>query len=186
MPIRRTLACACIALAALPAAAAPAETFGFDPDSVQVLQEQALVLAGEVLHEALLQSRREAITAGVQAIPAAMRERLRGYCADSLLDRVRYRVGGGSDLSLQLNVIRYGDQAAITLGDVVVFARERDARDNAELWAHELWHVRQVQDWGLAGFAQRYAHDYLSVESEAELAAARYAAWARDRGAALR
>lgn len=185
---RRALLRSALALSAtllcLPLAPAHSqETFGFDPEAVQVLQEQAVALAGQLLHNAILQSRQEALRAGVWPMPAAIRAQLRGYYPDDLLDRVRYRVGGGSDQSLQLNVIRYGDQAAITLGEVVVFAREADARTHAELWAHELWHVRQTQDWGLEAFAQRYARDYRAVESEAELAAARYAAWARARAA---
>lgn len=174
------------ALLAAPAAPRAQEVFSFDPQAIEALQERALVAAGQLLHNAILQSRHEAIRAGVRPLPTAIRVQLAGYFPDELLDRVRYRVGGGSDLSLQLNVIRYGDQAAITLGDVVVFAREGDAQANAALWAHELWHVRQSQEWGLEAFAQRYAHDYRAVELEAETAAARYAAWAQARAASLR
>ena len=148
----------------------------FDPEAIRALQEAATQTAAPLLRNAILQSRTEAIRAGVQPIPAPIRQALRGFYPEALLDRVRYRVGGGSDQSLQLNVIRYGERAAITLDEVVVFASDADARGNVELWVHELWHVKQFQEWTADGFALRYAQDYRVVEAEAEAAAARYLA----------
>lgn len=152
-------------------------TFELDPEALGQLRQQAEVYAAPVLRDAILKSRQEALAAGTQPLPPAMRERLRGYFRDELLDRVRWRVGGGSDVSLQLNVIQYGDRAAITLNEVVVFAREADALGDAALWAHELWHVDQFARWGVEGFAQRYVRNFQSVEAEAEQAATGYLGW---------
>lgn len=148
----------------------------FDPRTMEALQERALAASAVMLAEAIRHSRQEALEAGTQPIPPALRAALRPLFSDALMDQVRYRVGGGSEVSLQLNVIAYGDQAAITLEDVVVFAREADARDNLALWAHELWHVQQFRQWGLDGFAQRYVRDHFTVEAEAGRAAAELAA----------
>ena len=168
-------------LATTPMAQAESWTFELDPEALGQMRQQAEVYAAPLLRDAILRSRQEALSAGTQPLPAAMRERLRGYFRDELLDRVRWRAGGGSEVSLQLNVIQYGDRAAITLNEVVVFAREADALANAELWAHELWHVDQFTRWGVDGFAQRYVHDYRVVEAEAEQAATAYVNWAARR-----
>jgi hypothetical protein len=151
----------------------------FDPEAIQAIEQAATGTAARLLRNAILQSRSEALRAGVQAIPPKIRAELRGFYPDALLDRVRFRVGGGSDQSLQLNVIQYGERAAITLDDVVVFADEQDAAGNAELWVHELWHVQQFAQWGVDDFSLRYARDYRSVEADAEAAAARYLATRR-------
>jgi hypothetical protein len=176
---RALLAGLCLLAAAPGTARAQTTGFEIDPDAVSAIRETGINIAANVLQDAIRISRAEALRAGVQPMPTAIRARLQGFFPDELLDRVRYRVGGGSDQSLQLNVIRYGDQAAITLDDVVVFARESDALGNSALWAHELWHVKQVHDWGLAEFAQRYARDHRAVESAAERAAQQYVSWAQ-------
>lgn len=172
-------------LAGLFACAAAAQSgfgdFTLDPEAIEAMQETAAGLAAPMLQRAIEQSRSDALRAGVQPIPPQIRARLRGYYPEALLDRVRYRVGGGNEQTLQFNVISYGDQAAITLDEVVVFAREADAQAHDALWAHELWHVKQVQEWGLPEFAQRYARDYRAVEGEAERATAAYVNWARQR-----
>jgi len=170
-------------LAGLFACAAAAQPsfgdFTIDPEAIEAMQETAADLAAPMLQRAILQSRADALRAGVQPIPPQIRAHLRGYYPEALLDRVRYRVGGGNEQTLQFNVIRYGDQAAITLDEVVVFAREADALAHDALWAHELWHVKQVQEWGLQEFALRYAHNHRAVEEEAERAATAYINWAR-------
>ena len=144
----RTTALAALMCATL---AAPIQaqqlSWEFDPEAIQALEQAATGAAAQLLRNASLQSRGEAL-----------------------------RAGGGSDQSLQLNVIRYGERAAITLVDVVVFAEAFDATANAELWVHELWHVQQFAQWGVDDFSLRYARDYRRVEAEAEAAAARFLA----------
>ncbi|AXQ28728.1 DUF4157 domain-containing protein [Solimonas sp. K1W22B-7] len=176
--LRRTsLAGALAALLILGGAAAAELTIDLDPEALGALKEQAAGYAAPLLRDAILRSRQEALVAGTQPIPPAIRARLRGYYRDELLDRVRWRAGGGTEVSLQLNVIQYGDRAAITLNEVVVFAREADARGDAALWAHELWHVHQFASWGVDDFAARYVRDFRTVEAEADKAAAGYLAW---------
>lgn len=149
-----------------------------DPEALGQMRQQAETYAAPLLRDAILRSREEALKAGTQPIPPAIRARLKGYYPEALLDRVRWRAGGGSEVSLQLNVIQYGDRAAITLNEVVVFARAADAQADAALWAHELLHVDQFRRWGVDGFATRYVHDFRVVEAEADKAAAAWLTWA--------
>ncbi len=55
----------------------------------------------------------------------------------------------------------------MTLIDVIVFRHASDAQDNVALWAHELKHVEQYLDWGVAEFARRYTLDHRAVEQPA-------------------
>ncbi|MCW5700914.1 MAG: hypothetical protein KIT00_13850, partial [Rhodospirillales bacterium] len=56
---------------------------------------------GPGLAKLIRASRDAAIKEGVRPIPPAMRARLSGFFPDTLLDRVRYRVGRGEELSIQ-------------------------------------------------------------------------------------
>jgi len=47
-----------------------------------------------------------------------------------------------------------------------VFAT-REAALTPALWAHEIVHVEQYRDWGVAGFVARYLDDYEAVEHDA-------------------
>jgi hypothetical protein len=143
---------------------------------------EAFVQAGApALVELIARSRDDALRRGVDQIPPDIRANLTGFIADNLLNAVRYRVGGGGDLTLQVNAIRYGEAAAITLDYVVVFKEENDALYNPTLWAHELTHVGQYQSWGIHDFAVRYLRSYSDVERPAYEAETRYAAWVATR-----
>jgi hypothetical protein len=113
------------------------------------------------------ESRDEAIAHGVEPIPQAIREELEGYVPKTVLDRARWCSGCGGTLSLQQNTFRLGFAPAITLDYVIVFERRDDALTDPSLWVHELKHVMQYEDWGVAGFASRYLEDYAAVEREA-------------------
>lgn len=121
----------------------------------------------DMLAKSILASRQQALHEGTAPIPAAIRQRLAGYVPAVDLDAVRWRVGGGDEMSLQRNAILNGPATAITLLDVVVFEDEGDALANAELWAHELHHVGQYRLWGLQEFSRRYVTDHRTVEAEA-------------------
>jgi hypothetical protein len=114
----------------------------------------------------LVAARDAAKAEGVEPIPAAIRLALTGYVPADTLDRVRWRVGG-SELSLPQNIIRFGHVDAMTLDDVIVFDQRSAALEDPKLWAHELKHVMQFAEWGVAGFATRYLRDYEAVEAEA-------------------
>lgn len=145
--------------------------------ATHMVNETLVQTNAPILQELIARSRDDALSAGVQVIPAEIRENLEGFIPDHLLDAARYRVQGGGDLTLQVNAIRYGEASAITLDYVVVFKNHSDALYNPTLWAHELTHVDQYQRWGIRDFSIRYLRSYSSVEREAYEAETRYAAW---------
>jgi hypothetical protein len=110
-------------------------------------------------------SRDSALEQGVEKIPQSIRASLEGYVPDATLDRVRWRAGGGDLLSQSAFFLK--DAQAITLDYVVVFGDEDEARNDPKLWAHELRHVMQFEEWGVEGFATRYLADSIAVEDVA-------------------
>lgn len=123
-------------------------------------------VAAPALIAAIVDSRDTAIREGVTPIPRAVRAALTGYVPEPVLDRVRFRVGGGSWLSLQRNLIGFGYAPAVTLDYVIVFETAADARD-PKLWVHELRHVEQFMLFGVDGFAKRYIANYSALEVDA-------------------
>ncbi|MBK8908853.1 MAG: DUF4157 domain-containing protein [Rhodospirillales bacterium] len=129
-------------------------------------------------------SRAAAIDAGVEPIPLAMRTRLSGFFPETLLDRVRYRVGSGTDTSVQGYLFQSEYFLATTLDDVIVFRNREDAETDAVLWAHELAHVQQFERMGIDGFAHSYVRDHQALEHAAMRVAGQYDSWARRHGKA--
>ena len=129
---------------------------------------------GRVLKEMIIASRDNAIRAGTSSTPPHLFQELRVYFPDSLLKRVRYRVGQGHELSLQANAFRFGEASAIALDYVIVFRYSRDALGDLALWAHELGHVQQYERWGIGAFAKRYIRNRREVEKEADIVAAEF------------
>jgi hypothetical protein len=125
--------------------------------------------------------RDRALQDGTQPMPPAIKEQLVGYFADTLLDRIRYRVGWADSRPMQSSLFRILDARALSLGGVIVF---RDAGIAADpvIWAHELAHVQQYGRWGTREFAERYLRDHHAVETEAWEVAARYTMWALQEG----
>lgn len=146
--------------------------------ATHVVNESLVQSGAPILQELIARSRDDALRAGVQPIPPEIRQNLEGFIPDRILNRVRYRVRGGGDLTLQVNSIRYGKAAAIALDYVVVFKDRNDALYNPTLWAHELTHIDQFQRWGIRDFSIRYLRSHNSVEREAYEAETRYMAWA--------
>ena len=139
--------------------------------------EAAVQAAAPILQKMIEQSKADALRSGVQPIPPEIRKNLSGYVSESIMNAARFRVKGGGDLSLQAGAVRYGEQAAITFDNVIVFRFQGDALYNPVLWAHELKHVEQYQKWGVKDFAIRYVRDFKSVEREAYEFDTKYAAW---------
>lgn len=166
------------ALAALAALGLVALSAPTTPDSRAgtLLGEAALGLEGldpavaraaaPALAEWIRRSRTAARAAGVAPIPDAVRTALTGHVPADVLESVRWCNACGDALSLQHAVLGVSGVPAVTLGDVIVFATTADVADPA-LWAHELYHVMQYADWGIAGFAERYVTDYAAVEHPA-------------------
>jgi Domain of unknown function (DUF4157) len=145
--------------------------------ATRMVNEALVQASAPALIELIARSRDDALRSGVQPVPQFIRQNLTGFISDQILNIARYRVKGGGDLTLQVNAIKYGEVAAITLDYVIIFANDNDAQSNPTLWAHELTHVDQYQRWGIHDFAVRYIRSYSAVESEAYEAETRYAAW---------
>ncbi|MGX9117227.1 eCIS core domain-containing protein [Mesorhizobium sp. BHbsci] len=147
----------------------------------QTVNETLVQTGAPVLQEMIARSRDDALANGVEPIPANIRNNVSGFIPDNILDIARFRVGGGGDLSLQVNSIRYGEAKAITLDYVIIFKNQQDALYNPVLWVHELTHVIQYQNWGIGDFAKRYLRSHGDVEREAYEAETRYMAWSATR-----
>jgi len=138
------------------------ETTAHEPPSNSLLTALSPMLARWIES-----SRDAAIAQGVEKIPESIRASLAGYVPDKTLAHVRWRAGGASDFSLQQNAFLFKDAQAVTLDYVVVFADENEARNDPKLWAHELRHVMQFEEWGVDGFAARYLTDSATIEDVA-------------------
>ena len=108
--------------------------------------------------------RDDAIARGAEPMPAELRAAFDGYLPDEVLDSVRWRIDAGSVLIGQ-NIFQAGVRA-VTLDNVILFASAEEAA-NAKLWAHELFHVQQYRQWGVASFVERYLADGSAIEREA-------------------
>jgi hypothetical protein len=129
-------------------------------------QGNSLMTAMAPLLVRFIQSSRDAALAqGVEKIPKSIRATLEGYVPGATLERVRWRAGGSDLLSQSAFFLK--DAQAITLDYVIVFNDENEARNDPKLWAHELRHVMQFEEWGIEGFATRYLADSTAVEDVA-------------------
>ena len=166
---RRLTGCAAALAGALATFSMPAALADEPPErAARADLSPALVQTlAPILADWIARSRDAAIQQGVEEMPAAIRGALAGYVPDETLSRARWRIGGGSEMSLQQNVFAFGDVPAITLDYVIVFSDEKAALEDPKLWAHELKHVMQFATWGVGGFATRYLGDYEAVEKEA-------------------
>ncbi|WP_223490077.1 DUF4157 domain-containing protein [Pseudomonas sp. A-RE-19] len=130
------------------------------PDGIYQIAAPALALW-------LTQACDEAVNAGVQPIPPHIREQLLRWYDSSVLDTARYKVSDNGQFSAATAMLQNPDVGAVTLIDIILFRDAQTAEQNIALWAHELKHVQQYQEWGVEGFAQRYTHDFNAVEAPA-------------------
>jgi hypothetical protein len=178
--IRTFLAAAAIACAAAgPATAQEHDPFKGLGHAVNWLVKAQFQPSGDVVSRTLgaaLQQSRDDARVDSRPIPPNIRRALSPFYDDKLMETVRYKVGDTSATGLAGFAIRNGNAAAVTLIDTVVFKEERFAND-VELWAHEMHHVEQYKEWGLGGFATRYAFNWGQVESAAEQHASDFMTW---------
>ncbi|MHC8344612.1 eCIS core domain-containing protein [Pseudomonas sp. RT6P73] len=130
------------------------------PDDIYQIAAPALALW-------LNQARAEAANAGIQPIPSHIREQLLRWYDPSVLDTARYKVSDNSQFNAATAMLQNPDVGAVTLIDIILFRDAQTAEQNIALWAHELKHVQQFQEWGVEGFAQRYTQDFNAVEAPA-------------------
>ncbi|NOT61417.1 MAG: DUF4157 domain-containing protein [Acidobacteria bacterium] len=127
---------------------------GLDPICNALKLKQ--IAAGLPVQGWILLSREAALSAGTQPIPAHIRSQVAHLFPASMLDQVRYKTGSGFLGTLQWFRGEMEGKGAITLKDVIVFAKAEEAQCNVRLWAHELEHIRQYGNLGVDGFAQAY------------------------------
>ncbi|MFY1663616.1 eCIS core domain-containing protein [Pseudomonas sp. Pseu.R1] len=141
------------------------------PDIGQVLGSgmptDVTQIAGPALSLWISQSRAQAATGLAQPIPDAIREKLLRWYPPSVLDAALYKVGDNGEFSAANTMLQNPDIGAVTLIDIIVFRTAEAAENDVALWAHELKHVEQYQQWGVDGFAQRYTEDFNAVEAPA-------------------
>ena len=137
---------------------------------VHIITEAGVELSAPLVKNAIIESRKNAEGAGVDTLPDDILEKFTGYIEDSLLKRVRYRVGHVHELSLPALAFRFLHKDAIVLENVIVFRKHIDSNspDDLWLWAHELGHVQQYNCWGISNFAKRYLRNFIVVEREAD------------------
>ncbi|MBV6290359.1 DUF4157 domain-containing protein [Pseudomonas aegrilactucae] len=164
-----------LALAACPSGQAPLCTVAcycapVAPANLQdlgTLLESVGQMAASGLAGWLKRSRDMAAAGDVQPIPLDIRVQLEAYYDFQVLDAVRYKVGDPQQLDATTAMLQNPDVNAVTLVDIIVFRHAEDAHNNVALWAHELKHVQQYQQWGIEAFAARYTRDYNAVEAPA-------------------
>jgi len=130
------------------------------PDGIYQIAAPALALW-------LIQARAEAANEGIQPIPAHIREQLLHWYDPGVLDSARYKISDNGQFSAATAMLQNPDVGAVTLIDIILFRDAQAAEQDIALWAHELKHVQQYQEWGVAGFAQRYTQDFNAVEAPA-------------------
>ncbi|WP_392887582.1 DUF4157 domain-containing protein [Pseudomonas migulae] len=153
------------------------------PDLGQVLgsvPDDIYQMAAPALASWLTQARTEAASAGVQSIPPHIREQLLRWYDPVVLDAARYKVSDNDQFSAATAMLRNPDVGAVTLIDIILFRDAETAEQDIVLWAHELKHVQQFQEWGVEGFAQRYTQDFNAVEAPAYAIQAEVRRWVRE------
>ena len=125
----------------------------------------ASVISGPALEQWLIELRNTAMN-GAMAMPPEMRQALQGWYTPGLMDKVRFKIGDGGELNLGNNIIRFGQATAVTLIDVIIFKGPSEAVCPS-LWAHEMKHVQQFEEWGVHSSAVQYAQSSNSVENPA-------------------
>ncbi|QAY86476.1 eCIS core domain-containing protein [Pseudomonas arsenicoxydans] len=145
------------------------------PDDIYQFAAPALALW-------LTQARAEAASADIQPIPPHIREQLLRWYAPGVLDTAHYKVSDDSQFTAATAMLQNPDVGAVTLIDIILFRDAQTAEQNLAVWAHELKHVQQFQEWGVDGFAQRYTQDFNAVEAPAYAIQAEVRRWVREGG----
>lgn len=137
------------------------------PGDMAPLLEGVNQVAANSLQQWIVESRNNMPDTLLHPIPLHIRAQLEPYYDLQVLDTARYKVGVDQQANAANTLMQNPDVEAVTLVDVIVFRTEDDAQNNVALWAHELHHVKQYLEWGVADFAKRYTRDYNAVEAPA-------------------
>ncbi|MDT4811579.1 hypothetical protein FQZ97_445190 [compost metagenome] len=138
-----------------------------NPGDMAPLLEGVNQMAASSLQQWIVESRNAMPDTLLHPIPLHIRAQLEQYYDLQVLDTARFKVGVDQQANAANTLMQNPDVEAVTLVDVIVFRNEDDAQNNVALWAHELHHVKQYLEWGVADFARRYTRDYDEVEAPA-------------------
>jgi hypothetical protein len=116
----------------------------------------------------IIASRNAVIAGGAKPIPQHVRQNLRRWYSDELINSVRWTSNWSPiQNSLQAAQMSFNSNTlAIAVINAVVFRNDTLANDYV-LWAHELYHIQQYRDWGVFGFAKNWV-DNSSVTGPVE------------------
>lgn len=102
-----------------------------------------------------------------------------GVIPQSVLDRARYIVDNdGSTVASIINdlTLKFGSKTdinhAVTIDNIIVFAKEPRRLEDIGFWAHEIHHVAQYKQLGIEGFAADYTVRWEAMEADADNVAA--------------
>lgn len=185
------LICLTLGLGALGAgiirAGGPASFFHVDPDRVDYSPlRESLARAQEVaaksfagtklfgtnaavdaLQSAILLSRTNARNAGTLPIPEGIRHQLEPYFPAYILEKTQWTYPNRSlDLGSIIATWYRKHGGAVTLKDTIVYS-DTNAVSQRYLWAHELTHVMQFEELGVANFARIYLTNSAFLEEQA-------------------
>jgi len=121
------------------------------PENMRGLAQVAAISLGVAI-----QLTRDQARQGSRPIPPGVRRLLAPYFPPEAFARVRWNVADPSRLSLEGVMTINKDVDAITLDDVVVFPSCEMGFTRWDLWSHELVHVLQYAQMGIAHFAEVY------------------------------
>jgi len=146
-------------------AAMGTEALAAAANGLDLLDPAVRDIAAPAIAAWVMDSRDAAVARGVEKIPTEVRDALNGFVPHEILERVRWR-SDDEAFSISQSLFVAGYASALTLEDVVLFASTENAND-PKLWAHEIYHVMQYEEWGVDGFVTRYLTDRASVERDA-------------------
>lgn len=109
---------------------------------------------------AIIAGRNAVIASNGRPIPEHIKPFLLRWHTPELIDSVRWTSNWGPlNQTLQAAQMRFNHNTrAIALLNAVVF-RDAAAANDPALWAHEMVHIQQYRDWGVADFARTWVND---------------------------
>lgn len=140
--------------------------------AVTTMGRGGAIAAGTTLAEAIRFSRLQALRGTVRPLTPYMKELYRPYFPDELLEKTRWTLAGRRPGLGSVLAGWYYKEGAVTLGNVIVFSNMSAARHRA-LVAHELTHVLQYEQLGVADFARLYVQNWPLLEGQARRHAGR-------------
>ncbi len=148
-----------------------------NPDEIITLAKNPANIIGAPLAGIIADSRNKVLKRGTRPLPMEVRPHFEGKFSNKLLDSVRYATGNSLFNGLAPKISLSTQANAITLMNVIVFKKSSGptSPESIQVWAHELFHVRQYEQMGLMKFAKTLTiHGYKNKNSPIEKPAYKY------------